>query len=120
LGTFGAEGLASYGEPLTPQNLTSPAAPWVQGYAATGVYSFLSTWVSTQARATWIGPRFQNLFLEQATRAQLNADPPVSFALGRWGSITAGWTLGGPEARTARISQIDPDFIGRLPDSLKR
>jgi outer membrane usher protein len=121
LGTFGAEGLASSGTPLTPQHLTSPPpGPWVQGYAATGVYSFLSTWISTQARATWIGPRFQNLFLEQATRAQLNADASVSFALGRLGSITTGWTLGGPEALTARISQIDPDFIGRLPDSLKR
>src|SRR6476646_10388189 len=35
LGTFGAEGLASYGEPLTPQTLTSPPpGPWVWGYAA--------------------------------------------------------------------------------------
>jgi len=119
LGTFGAEGLASYGEPLTPQQLTSPAPSWVHGYAATGVYSFLSTWVSTQARATWIGPRFQTLFLEQATRAQWNADASVSFALGRLGSITTGWTLGGPYALTARISQIEPDFIGRLPDSLQ-
>jgi len=108
LGTFGAEGLASHG------------ANEEQGFAATGVYSFLSDWVSTQARATWIGPRFRNLFLEPASRGQVNADASVSFALGPLGSITTGWTLGGPEALAARISQIDPDIIGRLPDSLKR
>ena len=51
LGTFGAEGLASQ------------TADKEQGYAATGVYSFLANWFSTEMRATWIGPKFQNLFL---------------------------------------------------------
>jgi outer membrane usher protein len=120
LGTFGAEGLSSYGAPLTPQQLTTVAGSWVQGYAATGVYSFLSTWISTQARATWIGPNFQTLFLEQATRPQVNADASISFALARLGSLTVGGTLGGPTALTARISQIDPDILGRLPDSVKQ
>ena len=32
--------------------------------------------------------------------------------------VGTGWK--GPEALTARISQIDPDLLGRLPDSLKR
>src|SRR4029077_3551555 len=44
----------------------------------------------------------------------------VGVALGPLGSLTVGGTLGGPEALTARISQIDPDIIGRLPDSVKR
>ena len=39
-----------------------------QGYAATGVYSFLSNWFSTEMRATWIGPKFQNLFSHRPTR----------------------------------------------------
>ena len=108
LGTFGAEGLASQ------------TADKEQGYAATGVYSFLSNWFSTEMRATWIGPKFQNLFLEPADQAQVNADASASVSLGRLGSLTVGGTLGGPEALTARISQIDPDLIGRLPDSLKR
>ena len=47
LGTLGAEGLASR------------TADEAQGYAATGVYSFLSTWFSTEFRGTWIGPRFR-------------------------------------------------------------
>ena len=122
LGTFGAEGLASTAPNRCRYQQLAGASgePWEQGYAATGVYSFLSTWVSTQMRATWIGPRFQNLFLEPAGRGQVNADASVSFALGPFGSINTGWTLGGPEALAARISQIDPDFIGRLPDALKR
>jgi len=107
LGTFGAEGLASQ----TAKE---------QGYAATGVYSFLATWFSTEMRATWIGPKFQNLFLMPADRAQVSADGSASFSLARLGSITIGGTLGGPEALTARVSQIDPDLLGRLPDSLKR
>jgi len=108
LGTLGAEGLASH------------AAGKAQGYAATGVYSFLSNWFSTDLRGTWIGPQFQNLFLSPADQAQVSADASASFPLGRVGSINVGWTLGGPEALTARISQIDPDILGRLPDSLKR
>ena len=108
LGTFGAEGLAS-------QN-----ADKAQGYAATGVYSFLANWLSAEMRATWIGPKFQNLFLLPADQAQVNADASASVSLGRLGSLTVGGTLGGPEALTARISQIDPDLIGRLPESLKR
>jgi outer membrane usher protein FimD/PapC len=108
LGTFGAEVLASQ------------TADKEQGYAATGVYSFLSTWFSAEMRGTWIGPRFQNLFLIPADREQVNADASATFSLGRLGSLTVGGTLGGPEALTARISQIDPDFLGRLPDSLKK
>jgi outer membrane usher protein len=108
LGTFGAEGLASQ------------TADEGHGYAVTGVYSFLSNWFSTEMRGTWIGPKYQNLFLTPADRAQVSADASASTALGRFGSLTVGWTLGGPEAITARISQIDPDLIGRLPEELKR
>src|SRR6185295_16336573 len=86
----------------------------------TGVYSFLANWFSAEMRGTWIGPRFQNLFLEPADHAQVNADASASVSLGRLGSLTVGGTLGGPEALTARISQIDPDVLGRLPESLKR
>ena len=90
LGTFGAEGLASR------------TADKAQGYAATGVYSFLSNWFSAELRATWIGPKFQNLFLSPADRGQVNADASVSFSLGRFGSLNTGWTLGGnPFARHA-------------------
>ncbi len=71
-------------------------------------------------RATWIGPKFQNLFLTPADQKQVTADASVGVALGPLGSLTVGGTLGGPEALTARISQIDPDIIGRLPDSVKR
>ena len=108
LGTFGAEGLASQ------------TADKEQGYAATGVYSFLSNWFSTEMRATWIGPKFQNLFLEPADQEQVTADASASVSLGWFGSLTVGGTLGGPEALTARISQINPDFLGRLPENLKR
>jgi outer membrane usher protein len=108
LGTFGAEGLASQ------------TADKQQGYAATGVYAFMTKWFSTEMRGTWIGPRFQNLFLEPADRAQVNADASASVSLGRLGSLTVGGTLGGPEALTARLSQINPDYLGRLPESLKR
>ncbi len=108
LGTFGAEGLAS--------RTTDKA----QGYAATGVYSFLAHWFSAEMRATWIGPKFQNLFLTPANQQQVTADGSVGVALGRLGSLTVGGTLGGPDALTARISQIDPDLIGRLPDSVQR
>ena len=90
------------------------------GYAATGVYSFMANWFSTEMRGTWIGPKFQNLFLLPADQAQVNADASASVSLGRFGSLTTGWTLGGPDAIAARISQIDPDLIGRLPDELKR
>ena len=71
-------------------------------------------------RVTWIGPKFQNLFLLPADQAQVNADASASVSLGPLGSLTVGGTLGGPEALTARISQIDPDLVGRLPDSVKR
>ena len=108
LGTFGAEGLASQ------------TADKEHGYAATGVYSFQSTWFSTEMRGTWIGPKFQNLFLSPADRKQVSADGSASTSLGRLGSFTVGGTLGGPDALTARISQIDPDLIGRLPEDLKR
>ena len=84
------------------------------------VYSFLSNWFSTEVRGTWIGPKFQNLFLSPADRKQVSADASASASLGRLGSLTVGGTLGGPEALTARISQIDPDLVGRLPEELKR
>jgi hypothetical protein len=108
LGTFGAEGLASQ------------TADKEQGYAATGVYSFLSNWFNTEMRATWIGPKFQNLFLTPADQEQVTADASATVSLGRLGSLTVGGTLGGPDALKARISQIDPDLLGRLPDSVKR
>lgn len=112
LGTFGAEGLAS--------QAVDPSQGKAQGYAATGVYSFMSTWFSTELRGTWIGPRFQNLFLLPADQEQVTADGSASVSLGWFGSLTVGATLGGPEALTARISQINPDFLGRLPEDLKR
>jgi outer membrane usher protein len=108
LGTFGAEGLVSQ------------SADHGHGYAATGVYSFLSNWFSTEMRGTWIGPKYQNLFLTPADHAQVNADASATFPLARLGSLTVGGTLGGPEAIKARISQVDPDLLGRLPDSLKQ
>src|SRR5204863_6751922 len=107
LGTFGAEGLMSQVPPKT------------QGYAATGVYSFVSNWVSTELRGTWIGAGFQNLFLEPAPQDQVNADGSVSITLGWLGSVTIGGTLGGPDALMARISQVNPDFLGRLPATAK-
>jgi len=107
LGTFGAEGLASQ------------TAEKEQGYAATGVYGFISNWFSAEMRATWIGPKFQNLYLEPADREQINADGSASVSLGWFGSLTAGFTLGGPEAILSRLSQISPDFIGRIPTPVK-
>lgn len=108
LGTFGAEGLVSQ------------IPPKEKGYAATGVYSFLSNWFSTELRATWIGPKFQNLFLAPADQEQVSADGSISVPLGWFGSLTIGGTLGGPEAIQARISQIHPDILGQIPESLKR
>jgi outer membrane usher protein len=107
LGTFGVEGLMSQ------------VAPKVQGYAATSVYAFTSNWIGTQLRGTWIGAGFENLFLEPAPEDQVNADGSLSFNLGWFGSLTVGGTLGGPDALTARISQIRPDFLGRIPPPLK-
>jgi outer membrane usher protein len=112
LGTFGAEGLAS--------QAIDKSAGKTQGYAATGVYTFMSNWFSTEMRATWIGPRFQNLFLTPADQEQLNADGSATLSLGWFGGLTVGATLGGPEAIAARITQINPDLIGRIPDDVKR
>jgi len=120
LGVVGAEGLASTFKQQVQQLQSSSEDPWTKGYAATGVYSFTSTWFGTEMRGTWIGPNFQNLFLTPARRAQVNADASASASLGRFGSLTAGWTLGGPDALTARISQIRPDLVGRLPEELNR
>ena len=108
LGTFGAEALASR------------TAEKDQGYAATGVYSFLSNWFSTELRATWIGPKFQNLFLAPADQEQVTADGSATVSFGRLGSLTVGGTLGGPDSIKARISQINPDLVGRLPEDVKR
>ena len=107
LGTFGAEGLVSQVPPQT------------KGYAATGVYSFLSNWFSAEMRGTWIGAGFQNLFLEPAPEPQVNADGSASVSLGWLGSITVGASFGGPEALTARISNIRPDLLGRIPPAVK-
>jgi outer membrane usher protein len=120
LGTFGAEGLASGAKVQTQQFDASSGGIWSPGYAATVVYSFLSNWFSTDARVSWIGPKFQNLFLAPANQGQVNADATASVSLGRFGSLTVGGTLGGPDALAARISQIDPDLLGRLPDSVKQ
>jgi outer membrane usher protein len=120
LGTLGAEALASHAEHGVQQLQTSSGPAREQGYAATGVYSFLSNWFSTEVRGTWIGPKFQNLFLSPADRAQVTADASATVSLGRLGSFTVGGTLGGPEAFKARISQIDPDLVGRLPEGLQR
>jgi len=106
LGTFGAEGLAS-------QHIDE------QGYAATSVYRFMSNWFSTEVRGTWIGPGFQNLYLEPADREQINADGSATVSLGWFGSLTIGGTLGGPQALMARLSQVNPDFIGRIPTPVK-
>ncbi len=108
LGTFGGEGLASQ------------TAHHGQGYAATGVYTFQSKWFSTEMRATWIGPQFQNLFLLPADTPQVNADMSASTSLGRFGSLTVGGTLGGSNALAARLSPVHSDLIGRIPDGLKR
>ncbi len=105
LGTFGAEGLVSQAAPED--------APKQQGYAATGVYSFLSSLFSGELRATWIGPEFRNLFLEPADEAQVTADGSATVSLGWLGSFTVGATLGGPDAFTSRIAQTTPDFLGR-------
>jgi outer membrane usher protein len=107
LGTFGAEGLMSQ------------VSPKVQGLAATGLYSFTSDWFSAEMRGTWIGAGFQNLFLEPATADQITADGSASLNLGWLGSLTVGATLGGPDSLTSRISQIRPDFLGRLPQTAK-
>jgi outer membrane usher protein len=50
----------------------------------------------------------------------VSADASASVSLGWLGSLTVGGTLGGPAALAARISQIDPDLLGRLPDTLIR
>ncbi len=110
LGTFGVEGL--YSQAATDQGNE-------QGYAATGLYQFMSNWFSTEMRATWIGPKFQNLYLEPADQEQVNADGSATVGLGWFGSLTVGATLGGPEAILARLSQINPDFIGRIPAPVK-
>ena len=105
LGTFGAEGLASQ------------TADKEQGYAATGVYSFLVELVQHRdARDVDRAEVPESVSRHRPTRQQVTADASASVSLGRLGSLTVGGTLGGPEALTARISQIDPDFLGRLPD----
>ena len=102
LGTFGVEGLASQ----VPSE--------ERGYAATGVYQFFSHVVSGDFRATWVGPRFRNLFLLPADSEQVTADGSVSTSLGWLGSLTVGATLGGPDAFSARTTQVTPDYLGRV------
>jgi outer membrane usher protein len=102
LGTFGLEGLVSQ----VPSE--------ERGYAATGVYSFFSHFVSGDFRGTWVGPRFRNLFLEPADREQATADGSVTMSLGWLGSLTVGATLGGPDAFAARTTQTRPDLVGRV------
>ncbi len=108
LGTFGAEGLVSQ------------VPPKVQGYAATGVYSFLSNWFSTEMRGDLDRAAVPEPLSRPADQEQVSADGSVSVPLGWFGSLTIGGTLGGPEALQARISQISPDFLGRIPESLRR
>jgi outer membrane usher protein len=110
LGTFGVEGL--YSQAATDQGNE-------QGYAATGVYQFMSNWFNAELRTTWIGPGFQNLYLEPADLEQINADGSATVGLGWLGSFTVGGTLGGPEAIISRLKQINPDFIGRIPPPVK-
>jgi hypothetical protein len=102
-------------ERLAPRDWPARPPTTAQGYAATGVYSFLSNWFSTELRATWIGPKFQNLFLAPADQEQVTADGSATVSFGRLGALTVGGTLGGPDAIKARISQINPDLVGRLP-----
>ena len=56
----------------------------------------MSNWFSAEMRATWIGPGFQNLYLEPADLEQINADASATVGLGWFGSFTVGGTLGGP------------------------
>ena len=87
------------------------------GYAATGVYQFFSHLVSGDLRATWVGPRFRNLFLEPADQRQVTADGSISTSLGWLGSLTVGATLGGPDAFSARTTQVDAGFPRKRPDA---
>ena len=74
LGTFGAEGLASQdrrqGNKAMPRPASTPSS---------------RTGSAPRCAATWIGPKFQNLFLEPADRAQVNADASATVSLGRLG-----------------------------------
>lgn len=101
LGVLGGEGLASQ------------VAPKEKGYAATSVYSFASRYFSTDLRGTWIGPRFQNLYLEPSLRAMISADASASISLLRLGSLSLGGTLGSASAFSARLKQRIPDYLGR-------
>jgi outer membrane usher protein len=107
---------------LGAEAAVSQAAPAEQGKAATGVYSFQSGLISFDARATWIGPRFQNLYLQPANLEQLNADATATITLGWLGSLTLGATIGDAAVLAARTRQRNPDFLGRIsrppPDAL--
>ena len=61
-GNVWRRGMASRAE-HSVQQLQRRQGIRAQGYAATGVYSFISNWFSTEMRGTWIGPKFRNLFL---------------------------------------------------------
>jgi outer membrane usher protein len=106
LGVFGAEAVGSQVQPETGGKKT--------GVAGTAVYSFLSRLVSLDLRATWIGPHFQNLYLEPANLEQLNADATSTLTLGWLGSFTAGVTLGDAAVLLARTRQVNPDLLGRI------
>ena len=101
LGVLGGEGLASQ------------VAPREKGYAATSVYSFASRYISTDVRGTWIGPGFQNLYLEPSPRALINGDASVSLSLMRLGSLSLGATVGSATSFAARLKQHVPDYLGR-------
>jgi outer membrane usher protein len=102
LGVFGAEALVSQ------------VPPEERGIAGTAIYSFLSRFISADLRATYIGPQFQNLYLDPAPVEQLNADGTITLTL-RWlGSLTVGGTIGNAAVLFARTHQLSPDLLGRI------
>ncbi len=112
LGVFGAEAVASQ----------VPAEE--AGVAGTALYSFMSRFISGDIRGTYLGPRFQNLYLQPVDREQVNADASLTVTMGPLGSLTLGATLGDAAVMLARNRQHRPDFLGRIsqrpPDALIR
>jgi outer membrane usher protein len=106
LGVFGAEAAASQAQP--------EETPKARGLAGTGAYSFMSRLISLDMRATWIGPQFQNLYLEPANKEQLNADATATLTMGWLGSLTVGATIGDVAVLMSRTRQRNPDFLGRI------
>jgi outer membrane usher protein len=84
------------------------------GYAATGLYSFLGGPVGLDARVTWVGPRFGNLYFIPALREQLFVDATSSLSLGPLGSVSLGWSRGSPDSFRSRIAPLLPSASGQL------